>query len=207
MTYPSLRSSEVKDPPSRLLRLAWFVIVWKRPSVLIKHVLTVLVFWSWVGQRTEHVKTRHVKTDRFRGDFRGHFRGRRRGTFRGDFRGESLKGYNTEVNVRGHSRGHPRGRSRGGFRGVKFRGSRALCLSDGCCSCPGFQLRLKPSDCSPGLAFFCFMGPWAFAWISSPTTRAKKGCTAHVFTAQGGIRRDFNSLQSQAKFSNFAGEL
>ena len=46
------------------------------------------------------------------------------------------------MNVRGHSRGHPRGRSRGGFRGptrghtrgptrgVKFRGSRALCLSD-----------------------------------------------------------------------------
>ena len=42
------------------------------------------------------------------------------------------------MNVHGHSRGHPRGRSRGGFRGhtrgptrgVKFRGSRALCLSD-----------------------------------------------------------------------------
>ena len=42
------------------------------------------------------------------------------------------------MNVRGHSRGHPRGRSRGGFRGptrgptrgVKFRGSRALCLSE-----------------------------------------------------------------------------
>ena len=27
------------------------------------------------GQRTEHVKTGHVKTDRFRGHFRGHFRG------------------------------------------------------------------------------------------------------------------------------------
>ena len=46
------------------------------------------------------------------------------------------------MKVRGHSRGHPRGRSRGGFRGpthghtrgptrgVKFRGSRALCLSE-----------------------------------------------------------------------------
>ena len=46
------------------------------------------------------------------------------------------------MNVRGHSRGHPCGRSRGGFRGptrghtrgptrgVKFRGSRALCLSE-----------------------------------------------------------------------------
>ena len=46
------------------------------------------------------------------------------------------------MNVRGHSRGHPRGRSRVGFRGptrghtrgptrgVKFRGSRALCLSE-----------------------------------------------------------------------------
>ena len=40
------------------------------------------------GQRTEHVKTGHVKTDRFRGDFRGRFRGRPRGTFRG----ESSKG-------------------------------------------------------------------------------------------------------------------
>ena len=86
------------------------------------------------GQRTEHVKTGHVKTDRFRGEFRGHFRGHPRGTFRGDFRGESLKGQSREVNVCGHSRGHPRGRSRGGFRGptrgVKFRGSRALCLSE-----------------------------------------------------------------------------
>ena len=49
------------------------------------------------------------------------------------------------MNVRGHSRGHPRGRSRGSFRGptrghtrgptrgVKFRGSRALCLSGAPC--------------------------------------------------------------------------
>ena len=38
------------------------------------------------------------------------------------------------MNGRGHSRGRPRGRSRGRFRGptrgVKFRGSRALCLSE-----------------------------------------------------------------------------
>ena len=44
------------------------------------------------GQRTEHVKTGHVKTDRFRGHFRGRFRGHPRGTFRGDFRGEVLDG-------------------------------------------------------------------------------------------------------------------
>ena len=44
------------------------------------------------GQRTEHVKKGHVKTDRFRGHFRGHFHGHPRGTFRGDFRGESSKG-------------------------------------------------------------------------------------------------------------------
>ena len=44
------------------------------------------------GQRTEHVKTGHVKTDRFCGHFRGHFRGHPRGTFRGAFRGESSKG-------------------------------------------------------------------------------------------------------------------
>ena len=56
------------------------------------HKYLVAFAFSVVGQRTEHVKTRHVKTDRFRGDFRGHFRGNPRGTFRGDFRGESLKG-------------------------------------------------------------------------------------------------------------------
>ena len=93
------------------------------------------------GQRTEHVKTGHVKTDHFRRHFRGHFRGHPRGTFRGAFRGESSKGSNRETNVRGHSRGQPRGHSRGHFRGptrghtrgptrgVKFRGSRALCFS------------------------------------------------------------------------------
>ena len=37
----------------------------------------------------------------------------------------------------------------------------------GCCSCPGFYLRLGASDCSPGLAF-CFMGPWTLAWICCP---------------------------------------
>ena len=40
------------------------------------------------GQRTEHVKTGHVKTERFRGHFRGH----PRGTFRGAFRGKSSTG-------------------------------------------------------------------------------------------------------------------
>ena len=61
----------------------------------------------------------------------------------------------------------------------------------GFCSCPGFHLGLGPSDCSPGLAF-CFAGPWTLlgsAARSSPTIRAKMGCTAHVFTAQGGTRR------------------
>ena len=44
------------------------------------------------GQRTEHVKRGHVKTDRCRGHFRGHFRGHPRGTFRGAFRGGVLEG-------------------------------------------------------------------------------------------------------------------
>ena len=57
----------------------------------------------------------------------------------------------------------------------------------GFCSCPGFHLGLGASDCSPGLAF-CSMGPWTLlgsAARSSPTTCAKTGRTAHVFTAQG----------------------
>ena len=61
----------------------------------------------------------------------------------------------------------------------------------GFCSCPCFHLGLGASDCSPGLAF-CFTGPWTLfgsAARSSPTPRAKRGCTAHVFTAQGGTRR------------------
>ena len=74
---------------------------------------TVLNF----GQRTEHVKTGHAKTDRFRGHFCGHFRGHPRGTFRGAFRGESSTGWSREANVRGHSCGHPGGRCRGRFRG------------------------------------------------------------------------------------------
>ena len=56
----------------------------------------------------------------------------------------------------------------------------------GFCCCPGFHLHLGASDCSPGLAF-CFTGPWTLlgpAARSSPTTRAKTGRTAHVFTAQ-----------------------
>ena len=60
----------------------------------------------------------------------------------------------------------------------------------GCCSCPVSTL-VSASDCSPGLAF-CFTGPWTLlgsAVHSSPTTRAKTGRTAHVFTAQGGTRR------------------
>ena len=34
----------------------------------------------------------------------------------------------------------------------------------GCCSTPGFHLRLGASYCSLALAV-CFMGPWTFAWI------------------------------------------
>ena len=45
-----------------------------------------------IGQRTEHVKTGHVKIEGFRGHFRGRFRGHPRGTFCGDFRGDSSKG-------------------------------------------------------------------------------------------------------------------
>ena len=66
----------------------------------------------------------------------------------------------------------------------------------GFCSCPGFHLRLRASDCSPGLAF-CFTEPWTLlgsAARNSPTTRAKTGRTAHVFTAQGGTRRQLNSI-------------
>ena len=61
----------------------------------------------------------------------------------------------------------------------------------GCCSCPGLHLRLGASYCVPGLAF-CFMGLGhllRFAARNSPTTGAKTGHTAHVFTAQGGTRR------------------
>ena len=61
--------------------------VFARIGVVAAHQRGLLRF---PGQRTEHVKTRHVKTDRFRGHFRGHFRG----TFRGAFRGESSKGSN-----------------------------------------------------------------------------------------------------------------
>ena len=109
------------------------------------------------GQRTEHVKTGHVKTDCFRGHFRGHVRGHPRGTFRGAFRGECSKGWNREVSVRsarhkryaiassllprqlaypggrrsrGRFRGPTRGHTRGPTRGVKFRSSGALCFLD-----------------------------------------------------------------------------
>ena len=57
--------------------------------------------------------------------------------------------------------------------------------------CAGCHLRLGASDCAPGLAF-CFMGPWTFARICCPqlpTTGAKTARTAHVFTSQGGTRR------------------
>ena len=62
----------------------------------------------------------------------------------------------------------------------------------GCCSSPGFHLRLGASDCFPALAF-CFRGPWTFAWICCPQLPyhpRKTGRTAHVFTAQGGTRRE-----------------
>ena len=83
------------------------------------------------------MKTEHVKTDRFRGDFRGHFRGHPRGTFRGDFRGDFREGLKQgSGGFRGRSRGGfrvpTRGPTRGPTHGVKFRGSRALCLSDQC---------------------------------------------------------------------------
>ena len=42
-----------------------------------------------------------------------------------------------------------------------------LVFGPGCCSSPGFHLRLGASDCSLGLAF-CFMGPWTFSWICCP---------------------------------------
>ena len=48
-----------------------------------------------------------------------------------------------------------------------------------------FHLRLRASDCSLGLAF-CFLAPWAIAWIlpAAPLTTCAK--TAHGFRAQGG---------------------
>ena len=61
--------------------------------------------------------------------------------------------------------------------------------SRGCCSCPGFHLRLGASDCSPGLAF-CFMGLCTFAWIC-PYHRCKNGTHSTCFTAQRGTRRKF----------------
>ena len=84
----------------------------------------------------------------------------------------------------------------------------------GFCSWPGFHLGLGASDCSPGLVF-CFTGPWTLlgsAARSYPTTRAKTGRTARVFTAQGGTRRaltvDFNiHAEVPPKFSRSSPEV
>ena len=69
----------------------------------------------------------------------------------------------------------------------------------GCCSCPGFHLRLGASDDSPGLAF-CFVGPWTFSWICCPQLPqhpCKTGRPAQVLTAQGGTRRSLIPLHSR----------
>ena len=60
-----------------------------------------------------------------------------------------------------------------------------------CCSCPCFRLRLGASGCSSGLAYCsCALGYLLGCGArSSPTTGAKTGRTAHVFTAQGGTCR------------------
>ena len=62
----------------------------------------------------------------------------------------------------------------------------------GRCSCPGLHLRLGASDYFPGLAF-CFMGPWAFAWICCPQLPhrpCKNGTHSTCFySTQGGTRR------------------
>ena len=55
-------------------------------------------------------------------------------------------------------------------------------LVPGSAPVPGFHLGLGASDCSPGIAF-CFAGPWTLlgsAARSSPTTRARKGRSAHT---------------------------
>ena len=75
-------------------------------------------------------------------------------------------------------------------------------VASACADCPGFlvlgaapapasTLVSEPQIVPPGLAF-CYTGTWTLlgsAAHSSPATRAKKGCTARVCTAQGGTRR------------------
>ena len=61
----------------------------------------------------------------------------------------------------------------------------------GCCSGPGFRLRLGASNCSPGLAF-CFMGPWTFAWVCCPQLPdhpCKNGTHSTCFYSTGGHTR------------------
>ena len=58
----------------------------------------------------------------------------------------------------------------------------------GCCSGPGFHLRLEASQCSPRLAF-CFMGPRTFAWIccpQAPLPRVQKRDSQHMFLQHRG---------------------
>ena len=84
-------------------------------------------------------------------------------------------------------------------------------LGPGCCSCPGFHLRLGASDCSPGLTF-CFMGPWRFAWICCaqlPYHQCKNRPHSTCFYSTGGhtprIVMDFcGFIRSLGMFSEFA---
>ena len=68
----------------------------------------------------------------------------------------------------------------------------------GCCSGPGFHLRLGASHCSPGLAF-CFMGPWTFAWICCPQLPdhpCKNGTHSTCFYSTGGHAPSFGDLSA-----------
>ena len=59
----------------------------------------------------------------------------------------------------------------------------------GCCSGPGFHLCPGASDCSPGQAF-CFMAPWAAAWICClqlPYHTCKNGTHSTYFYSTGGL--------------------
>ena len=70
----------------------------------------------------------------------------------------------------------------------------------GCCSCPGFHLRLGTSDCSRGLAF-CFMGTWTFAWIccpQRPLPPVQKRDAQHMFLQHRGRKRRYSARNSGA---------
>ena len=67
-------------------------------------------------------------------------------------------------------------------------------------SYPGFHLRLEASDCSWALGHLL-----GSAARRDPTTRAKTGRTAHVFTAQGGTRRVSQRWMKQFESENSPG--